>query len=74
MLIKIQELKFCPGIVFAICTNQLHLPKKKKKKKKKKKHGRDRLKPVSKTGFEEMEHGFPFGRHSNGENKTGLPF
>ena len=45
------DLKFCPGIVFAICTNQLHLPKK---------HGRERLKPVSKTGFEEMEHGFPF--------------
>ena len=28
MLIKIQDLKFDPGIVFAICTNQLHLPKK----------------------------------------------
>ena len=32
MLIKIQDLKFDPGIVFAICTNQLHLPKKRLRK------------------------------------------
>ena len=32
MLIKIQDLKFDPGIVFAICTNQLHLPKKRPRK------------------------------------------
>ena len=32
MLIKIQDLKFGPGIVFAICTNQLHLPKKRPRK------------------------------------------
>ena len=59
MLIKIQDLKFGPGIVFAICTNQLDLPK----------NGRERLKPVSKTGFEEMEHGFPFGTFQPG-NRT----
>ena len=26
------DLKFCPGILFAICTNQLHLPKKRPRK------------------------------------------
>ena len=51
MLIKFKTGKFCPGIVFAICTNQLHLPK----------NGRERLKLVSKTGFEETEHEFRFG-------------
>ena len=57
MLIKIQDLKFGPGIVFAICTNQLDLPK----------NGRERLKPVSKPGFEDMEHGFPFGTFQTGK-------
>ena len=61
MLIKIQELKCFPGIVFAICTNQLQLPK----------NGRERLKPVSKTGFEETEQGFPFGTFQRGkQNRT----
>ena len=49
--------KFCPGIVFAICTNQLHLPK----------NGRERLKLVSKKGFEETEHEFPFGTFRPGK-------
>ena len=43
--------------MFAIGTNQLDLPK----------NGRERLKPVWKTGFEEMEHGFPFGTFQPGK-------
>ena len=31
------------------------------------KNGRERLKPVSKMGFEEMEHGFPFGTFQPGK-------
>ena len=43
---KFRTGKFCPGIVFTICTNQFHLPK------------NDR---GIKDGSEEMEHKFPLG-------------
>ena len=64
MLIKIQDLKFGPGIAFAVCTNQLNLPK----------NGRERLKPVSKTSFEEMEHGFLFGTFQPGNQDYNCTF